>query len=248
MLVDLSIPLENSSSEREPVEIQFFDHAFGGRLMSEIFGVPQDALPDGSGWAGELVSAITHAGTHMDAPYHYGPTANGQPAWKICDVPLDWCTGNGTLVDMRKKNDGEKITADDLAATPILSGRTVLSPVVLVWTGASRFWGEADYPDRGAGLTAGATAFLVNRGVRVIGIDAWGLDRPFSSMRSDFRRTGDIGSIWPAHYFGRSRPYLQLEKLTNLDLLPEEGFRVFAFPIKISGAGAAWCRVVAECQ
>jgi kynurenine formamidase len=182
----------------------------------------------------------------MDAPYHYGPVSGGRPAWRIGEVPLEWCTGEGAVLDMAHKADGETITADDLAACAALDPAGDVPPIVLVRTGASRHWGRPDYPERGSGLDADATAFLLEQGVRVIGIDAWGLDRPFSAMRADYRRTGNTAAIWPAHFVGRARPYLQLEKLTNLERLPARGFRVFAFPVKITGAGAAWCRVVAE--
>src|SRR5262249_8099722 len=76
--------------------------------------------------------------------------------------------------------------------------------------------------------------------------DAYTLDRPFTSMTADFRRTGDGRYIWPAHFAGITREYCQIEKLANLDQVPAPaGFRVSCFPVKIEGAGAGWCRAVA---
>lgn len=40
--------------------------------------------------------------------------------------------------------------------------------------------------------------------------------------------------------------YYQMEKLSNLEVLPPTGFTVLCFPIKIGGAGAGWTRVVAQ--
>src|SRR5262249_6482828 len=88
--------------------------------------------------------------------------------------------------------------------------------------------------------------WLVEQGVRVIGIDAYTLDRPFAAMVADFRRTGDGRTIWPAHFAGITREYCQIEKLANLDLLPRPtGFWVSCLPVKIARASAGWCRAVA---
>lgn len=88
--------------------------------------------------------------------------------------------------------------------------------------------------------------WLVEQGVKVIGIDAYTLDRPFSDMMADYRRTGDGRFIWPAHFAGITREYCQIEKLANLDLLPRpHGFYVSCLPVKIERASAAWCRAVA---
>jgi kynurenine formamidase len=64
-------------------------------------------------------------------------------------------------------------------------------------------------------------------------------------MMSDFMRTKDGSHLWPAHFFGRKREYAHIERLTNLDKLPDYGFKIACFPVKIKDAGAAWARVVA---
>ena len=45
-------------------------------------------------------SPSTHSGTHVDAPLHYGPSANGHTR-TIDEVPLEWCFGNGVRLDFR---------------------------------------------------------------------------------------------------------------------------------------------------
>jgi hypothetical protein len=39
-------------------------------------------------------------------------------------------------------------------------------------------------------------------------------------MVADYRTTGDGRHIWPAHFAGIAREYCQIEKLANLDQLP----------------------------
>lgn len=214
--------------------------------MSRIFGISCEELPGGLGWASEELTAVTHAGTHMDAPWHYGPLAGGRPARTIEEIPLEWCCGAGIVLDLRHKGDGEEISVSDLAAALAAAGRR-LRPhdIVLLWTGADRHWGESDYPERGAGLCRESTLWLLEQGVRVIGTDAWGLDRPFGALERERARTAGAGAVWAAHFAGHEREYCQLEKLTNLQLLPFAEFQVICFPIKIARASAAWVRAVA---
>lgn len=214
--------------------------------MSSIFGVKAEDLPGKLGWAGEEVNLISHAGTHMDAPWHYGPLSKGRRARTIDEVPLEWCYGPGLVLDFRHKEAGAEITVNDLtAALQKIDYRLRAGDIVLLQTGADHWWGDATYPERGVGLGRDSTLWLIDRGVRVIGTDAWGLDRPFAFMKKDFQATSDINAIWPSHYAGCEREYCQLEKLTHLDLLPPHGFTVVCFPVKISRASAGWTRVVA---
>ncbi len=118
-LVDLSVPLEHlAASEPLPAKIHYVRHDGEGLAqMQQFFGVTSADLvySNGEGWAVEQIEAITHTGTHVDAPYHYGAQSEGRPARTIDDVPLEWCFAPGVVLDMRHKADGEFITVDDLS-------------------------------------------------------------------------------------------------------------------------------------
>ena len=62
-------------------------------------GLASGVLSGGLGWAIEEVRAITHTGTHVDAPYHYAPTSEGRPARRIDEVPLEWCFAPGVVLE-----------------------------------------------------------------------------------------------------------------------------------------------------
>jgi kynurenine formamidase len=199
----------------------------------------------GLGWAVEEIRAVTHTGTHVDAPYHYAPTSEGKPARTIDQVPLEWCLAPGVVIDVRHKAAGEFITIDDLqAALAKIEYQLKPRDIVLLQTGADKRIGTSEYFAQ-PGLGREGTLWLVEQGVKVIGIDAYTLDRPFTSMVADYKRTGDGRYIWPAHFAGITREYCQIEKLANLDLLPPHGFLVSCLPVKIARASAAWCRAVA---
>lgn len=242
-VIDLSVAVGPTPSEATPVEITTLQHADA----PAVFGLATEDFPGGMGISNETVTLTTHTGTHMDAPLHYGPVSGGEPARSIDQVPLDWCIGPGIRLDVRSVPPADSITVDHLLAAAELSGRDpAAGDIVLLWTGADALWGSAEYLTDYPGLSGKATRYLVERGVRVIGIDAWGLDRPMASMLRDYRRTGDRSHLWPAHLYGREREYLQLEKLANLHRLPAAtGFTVACFPVSIAGAGAGWTRVVA---
>lgn len=241
--IDLSVRTRHTPSEATAVQIELLDHRNGARVL----GLEPDDFPDGMAISNETVTLTTHTGTHMDAPLHYGPLSGGLPAKSIDEVPLEWCYGHGVVLDVRKVPAGDGIEVDNVAVA-LASARHELTAgdIVLLWTGADELWGSPEYLTSYAGLTGEATAFLIEHGVRVIGIDAWGLDRPMHRMIEDYRRTGDRSHLWPAHLYGRHREYLQLEKLANLGALPAPtGFTVACFPVSIEGAGAGWTRVVA---
>jgi kynurenine formamidase len=248
-LIDLSVAIENDAAgEMTPPKIEYLDHAAGGKAVTSAFGCrPEDLVySHGHGWAVENLTAGSHTGTHVDAPYHYGTTSGGKPAKRIDEVPLEWCFGPGVVIGMRHKSNGDLISIEDLQ-TALAKIRYRLKPgdIVLIHTGASKRWGTKDYLLQ-PGLGRESTLWLVEQGVHVIGIDAWTLDRPFAAMAADFRRTGDGSVLWPAHFAGLTREYCQIEKLANLEKIPKPvGFFVSCLPVKIKGASAGWCRAVA---
>ncbi|MGB9867659.1 MAG: cyclase family protein [Bacillota bacterium] len=245
-IIDLSLPHENFASEPYPPEIVYFDHAAGARRIAKLAKVEPADFPDSLGLASERVTSSTHSGTHVDAPWHYGPMCEGKPSRTIDKIPLEWCYGPGVILDMRHKEPGSEITVQDLRQALEKIGYT-LKPgdIVLLQTGADKYWGTSKYVDMQSGLGVEGTAWLLDQGIRCIGIDAWGLDRPVSKMGESYR-SGDKYALWPSHMYGRKREYLQIEKLANLDQVPRPfGFIVSAFPIKIANGSAGWCRAVA---
>ena len=248
-IVDLSVPLSHQAvSESLPASIHYVTHeAEGLEQMKQFFGVRERDLvwSQGLGWAIERIEAITHTGTHVDAPYHYGPMSQGKPARRIDEVPLEWCFAPGVVLDVRHIPPGAMITTDDLQTALAQIGHT-LAPleIVLLRTDCDKRLEDRSYFAQ-PGLGRESTLWLVEQGVKVIGIDAYTLDRPFTAMVADFQRTGDGRHIWPAHFAGIEREYCQIEKLANLDQLPPTGFYVSCLPVKIAGASAGWCRAVA---
>jgi kynurenine formamidase len=247
-LVDLSVPIVNSPPDTPDLlrtEIAFHDHAEGATAIEQMFGVPKHLLRDGEGWAvEEFLRFGTHNSTHVDAPWHYNSTIRGERAQTIDELPLDWFLGPGVVLDFSDREDGDAVGAGDAERALAAAGHDLRAgDIVLVRTGRDAFLEAPDYMIRGPGVTAEATHWLFDRGVRVMGVDAWGWDAPLHLQAQAARERDAAGVFWAAHQ--ADLPYCQIERLANLGALPPTGLQVACFPLRIVGASAAPARVVA---
>jgi kynurenine formamidase len=251
-LIDLSVTIEEDApSELVPPKIEFRAHDGAGLdFFKQAFGVTEEDLVYSGGTApgDEIFTFMSHTGTHVDAPFHYAPVdGEGRPAKSIDELPLDWFFGDGVVLDLRHKQPGEYIQIADLEAA-LVGIEYELKPhdIVLLHTGCDKKIDSKEYFEQ-PGMGRESTLWLVQeKGIKVIGIDAFGFDRPFSAMKADFERTGDGRYVWPAHFAGIEAPYCQIEKLANLEALPRpHGFKVACFPVKVKRASAGFTRVVA---
>ncbi len=250
-IIDISTPLQNDVEVDPPMmrpKISYIDHQQSLPQILPFFpGLTAEDLPDGQGWAIETVQLTTHNGTHLDAPWHYHSTMNGgERAWTIDQVPLEWCFQPGVKLDFRHLADGAVATVADVEAELKRIGHA-LRPleIVIVNTSAGAKYGRLDYLASGCGMGAEATLYLLERGVRLTGTDAWSWDAPFVHTAARYAQTHDASIVWEGHKAGRHIGYCHLEKLGNLHALPSTGFTVACFPVKIERASAGWTRAVA---
>lgn len=156
-----------------------------------------------------------HAGSHVDAPYHYR-----EDGLRIDEVPLDTYVGPARVVDVRGVT---TITPDalaglDLAGTPRVLFRSDC------WLDVTQF--PATWP----ALAPGLATWLVERGVKLIGMD-------FPSV--DHRESKEL----PIHHeCGR----LGLFILESLDLRQAEPgvHELIALPLRVRGGDGSPVRAV----
>ncbi len=249
--IDLSIAIEHGLPSDPPgmiPQIQYMGHKEGGQSMKLFFPkITDDDLPAGLGWAVETVTLGTHSGTHLDAPWHYHPYMDdGKPALTIDQIPLEWCFGPGVVLDVRDKPDGYRLEPRDMEESlKKIDHKLQPGDIVLLQTGVDKYWGRPEYLLKGCGAGKDATLWLLERGVRVVGTDAWSWDRPLPLIAKEFEKTRDASIIWEGHFAGIEKGYCHLEKLANLDKVPPTGFTFMCFPVKIRNASAGWVRAVA---
>jgi kynurenine formamidase len=170
----------------------------------------------------------------------------GERAIAIDEVPLEWCFQPGVKLDFRNFPDGYVVTAADVEKELKRIDHEIRPlEIVVVNTRAGSRYGQDDYVNAGCGMGYEATMYLLERGVRLTGTDAWSWDAPFVYTAEKYRQTRDAGLIWEGHKAGRDLGYCHLEKLHNLEALPGDGFIISCFPHKIRGASAGWTRAVA---
>ncbi len=116
---------------------------------------------------------IMHRGTHMDTPIHVTadqPYLDGFPLWRFF--------GTGVAVSIPKQKWGV-ITPEDLEAA-----RPEIRPgdIVMINTGAHRHFGDNDiYYSYSPGLHEPAAQWLVDKGVKLVGVDVQALDHPLGT-------------------------------------------------------------------
>jgi len=249
--IDITSTLEAGIASDPPMalpKIEYFAHADTADQLTGFFpGLTKEQLPGGEGWAVEQLNISTHNGTHMDAPYHHHSTmSNGERAITIDEVPLEWCMNPGVKLDFRTLPDGHVVSAAEVEAElERIDHELQPLDIVVVNTAAGARYGYDDYIHTGCGMGREATLYLLERGVRVTGTDAWSWDAPFSHTANRWTESHDPSIIWEGHRASMEIGYSHIEKLANLEVLPPHGFTICCFPAKIKSASAGFTRAVA---
>jgi len=247
-IIDLSATIANSPEGTPPflaTNIEYSDHTDGAGQVEALLQVPPELLRDKEGWATETISNLgTHNSTHVDAPWHYNSRIRGEQSQTVDELPLEWFFGDGVVLDMTGREDGDAVTVALIRSELERIGYS-LKPrdIVLIRTGMDQHYDSPEYIFKGCGVTAAATRWLYEKGIRVMGIDAWGWDQPLNMQARQAIEQGREGIFWAAHQV--DLPYVQIERLVNLAALPPFGFKVACFPLKIKGGSAGPTRAVA---
>ena len=183
---------------------------------------------ENTGGCQDFMSLNLHCGTHVDAPGHYAPGGDS-----IEKVPFERLMGTCLSVDLGR-GPLETIDVKDLKPYESRMGKSTCSscaPAPTICGGRRTM--ASKYPF----FTPEAGEYMVEKGVKVLGMDTPGPDAP---LRSGFRK----GS--PLHFTLLGANVLIIENLANLRSVCGRETYVYAFPIKIEGAFGAPARVLAK--
>lgn len=189
-------------------------------------------------------SASEHGGTHLDAPIHF---AEGMD--RTGDVSLNRLIAPAVRVDMGPEASADplyQIQVEDLTAWEDVHGEIEPGDIVLLHTGFSNYWPDAEQylgtEERGEeaaadlefpGLHPDAAEWLVeNRDIAAIGIDTASIDYGQSADYQTHR-----------HLAKANIPIF--ENVANTGELPDTGFHVIALPMKIAEGSGGPLRIVA---
>lgn len=249
-IVDLSKEITDNPADPFFMRVKVKHHGHSrARWLVRALGLPFRLFPNTfAGWADDTITRMgVHSTTHIDAPWHYGPTdRQGRRLKAIHEMPLELCFGPGVVFDMTHKADGDLITVEDMERSLAQSGAELVTGcIALIYTGRDQHQGTSEYWKVGTGMSGAATEWLIDQGVKVMGIDQWGWDLPFHHQIEKARAENDNELFWQGHLVGRKKPYWQMEQLRGLGQLPPHGFDVSVFPLRLKDASAAPARVVA---
>lgn len=171
------------------------------------------------GYAVARLALSDQAGTHVETQAHF--LAGGRT---LDEQPLERFIGAATVLDVPSR----RLGVLDFAPAEALIRR---NPFLLLRSG---------YADRGQPIDPGAAdrptvglqalEWLVARGLRLLGIDAF-----------DF----DAAPDYAGHHFLLAQDVLILEGLVNLAALVAPEVQLYVAPLRLRGTGASPCRVFA---
>jgi arylformamidase len=202
-LLDVSVPLAHGLP------------AYPGNPEFELQPIKRIA-EGGSSNVSRLVMG-THTGTHIDAPKHFIDDGIG-----VDELALNLLIGRARVVEIPKRG---PITAEDLTAAALREDIRVL-----LKTPNSSLWGSGTFHEDYAHVAASGARYLVEQGVKVVGIDYLSIEQ--------FKSGGA-----PAHRTLLSNGVIIIEGL-NLSEAEPGMYEMYCLPLRVAGGDGAPARVV----
>lgn len=202
-LIDVTVPLDSLTP------------TYPGNTPFSLEPIKRLANGDSSNVSTLHLSA--HAGTHVDAPRHFFDEGAG-----VESLALEMLCGRCRVIHLTTR---KGITPADL------SGIDLNEDVrLLIKTQNSRFWGSPDFHSDFVGVTEAGARYLVERGVKVLGVDYLSVE-PFKTPGA------------PAHHVLLGAGTIVIEGLNLRDVEPGV-YELFCLPLAVVGADGAPARVI----
>lgn len=177
------------------------------------------------GWNAKTLHLYSHAGTHMDAPFHFDVNDQTIEEFEVsrfvCDswvIPIDahprqkiQLKDLGIFADLIKKGDG-----------------------VILQTGWSAFANEEKYRNELPGIHEDLANWFVEKGINMLAVEP-----------PSIADVLDLEEVTKIHEILLGGDIIIVESLTNVDALSKEKVRLVALPLKIKDGDGAPARVIA---
>jgi len=202
-LIDVTVPIDSNLA------------TYPGNTPFSLEGIKRLAKGDSSNVSTLHMSA--HAGTHVDAPKHFFDDGGG-----VESLPLEMLCGRTRVVELTTRRG---VTAEDLAGFDLREDIRLL-----LKTHNSRLWGTPEFHTDFIGVTESGARFLVDRGVKVLGVDYLSVEQ--------YKTPGA-----PAHHVLLGSGTIVIEGLNLRDVEPGT-YEMFCLPLAVVGADGAPARVI----
>jgi arylformamidase len=202
-LIDVTVPIDSNLA------------TYPGNTPFSLEAVRRIARGDNSNLSSLHLSV--HTGTHVDAPRHFFDDGGS-----VESLPLEMLCGRTRVVELTTRR---AVTAEDLAAFDLREDVRLL-----LKTHNSRLWGTPDFHEDFIGISEGGARFLVDHGVKVLGVDYLSVEQ--------YRAPGA-----PAHRVLLGSGVVVIEGLNLRDVEPGS-YEMFCLPLPVVGADGAPARVI----
>jgi kynurenine formamidase len=181
---------------------------------------------DKDGWNAKLLHLYSHAGTHMDAPSHFG-IGNGA----IDAIPLDRCIGPAWVADVGEVGPRALIRVGHLGA---VANRIQPNEGLLIRTGWSARAAHSAYRDELPRVSLELARWCVGRRLRLLGVEPPSV--------ADVHNLEELTAV---HTTLLEAGIIIVEGLTNLEAIANERVTFMALPLKLAGGDGSPVRAVA---
>jgi arylformamidase len=166
-----------------------------------------------------MIKMSVHAGTHIDAPNHFFDKAD-----TIEKIPLKVLVGRAYVVDLKNQ---EKITAKELKNAHIPSRTRRL----IIKTRNSNYYAKTTsaFQTDFVGVSADGAQFLVERGVKLVGIDYFSIS-PYHQTEETHRILLQAGVV--------------IVEGLNLCAVSQGRYSLYCLPLKLEGIDGAPARAI----
>ncbi len=205
MIYDVTVPISNTMPVwpgDPPVQLKAKSHQSRNRTHT----VHVTAIEMGS-----------HTGTHMDAPFHM--IERGRT---LSEIPLDTLVGTATVVEIPSARSVGRVELEPFNWTGVER--------VLLKTQNSKHWNDGRFYEEFVYLEPEGAQFLVDHGVRLVGIDYLSIDKFHSESH-------------PSHFVLLEKNVVIIEGL-NLNAVPQGNYTIYALPLNLQDADGGPTRVV----
>lgn len=198
-IIDISVPVSPSTVSWENGSIPVIERV--------------SSIEAGDGYNLSRLAFSTHTGTHVDAPLHFIEDGGSSD-----ELPLDALIGPALVIGARdiKEEIGAELVERELPAD---------CERVLFSTRNSELWDQPSFSSDFVGISPQAASLLIERGVRLVGIDYLSVGVP------------------ETHRELLSHGVVLLEGLDMRAVAPGR-YRLVCLPLRIAGADGAPARAV----
>lgn len=179
------------------------------------------------GWNSSMLHLYSHAGTHVDAQFHFGAGSE-----TVDQIAASRCVGPAWVVRLDGVRPKQLIQIADLGS---IAERFAPGESLLLATGWSRHAEDRSlYRDQLPRVSEELACWCVERQVKILGIEPPSV--------ADVHNRDEVASV---HRILLSGDVLIVEGLANLESLRDERVLLAVFPLKLEGIDGSPARAVA---